>query len=66
MIQKKRSLLTVFCREGLKDGAKTKTFNVKSKDTGRIAQMDYMKTEKYKTLYKKRYKIEAKKLTIKK
>lgn len=46
------SLLTVFRRERLKD------------DT-HIAQMDYMKTEEFKTLYKERYKIEAKNAELK-
>lgn len=48
-----------------KDGAKTKTFNVKIKDDTHIAQMDYMKTEEFKTLYKERYKIEAKNAELK-
>lgn len=48
-----------------KNGAKTKTFNVKIKDDTHIAQMDYMKTEEFKTLYKERYKIEAKNAELK-
>ena len=48
-----------------KEGAKTKTFNVKIKDDTHIAQMDYMKTEEFKTLYKERYKIEAKNAELK-
>lgn len=48
-----------------KEGAKTKTFSVKIKDDTHIAQMDYMKTEEFKTLYKERYKIEAKNAEIK-
>ena len=48
-----------------KEGAKTKTFNVKIKNDTHIAQMDYMKTEEFKTLYKERYKIEAKNAELK-
>lgn len=48
-----------------KEGAKTKTFNVKIKDDTHINQMDYMKTEEFKTLYKERYKIEAKNAELK-
>ncbi len=48
-----------------KDGAKTKTFNVKIKDDTHIVQMDYMETEEFKTLYKERYKIEAKNAELK-
>ena len=48
-----------------KDGAKTKTFSVKIKDDTHIAQMDYMETEEFKTLYKERYKIEAKNAELK-
>ena len=48
-----------------KDGAKTKTFNVKIKDDTHIAQMDYMETEEFKNLYKERYKIEAKNAELK-
>lgn len=43
-----------------KEGAKSKTYNVKIKDDTHIKQMDYMETDGLKTLYKKRYKIEAK------
>ncbi len=48
-----------------KEGAKTKTFNVKIKDDTHIAQMDYMETEEFKNLYKERYKIEAKNAELK-
>jgi IS5 family transposase len=48
-----------------KEGAKTKTFNVKIKNDIHITQMDYMKTEEFKTLYKERYKIEAKNAELK-
>lgn len=48
-----------------KEGAKTKTFNVKIKDDTHINQMDYMQTEEFKTLYKERYKIEAKNAELK-
>jgi len=48
-----------------KEGSKTKTFNVKIKDDTHIAQMDYMETEEFKTLYKERYKIEAKNAELK-
>lgn len=48
-----------------KDGAKTKTFSVKIKDDTHITQMDYMETEEFKTLYKERYKIEAKNAELK-
>jgi len=43
-----------------KEGAKTKTFNVRIKEDIHIAQMEYMKTEEFQKLYKQRYKIEAK------
>lgn len=43
-----------------KEGAISKTYSIKIKDDTHIAQMDYMKTEEFKTLYKERYKIEAK------
>lgn len=49
-----------------KDGAKTKIFNVKIKDDTHIVQMDYMKTEEFKTLYKDCHKMETKKCRIKK
>lgn len=48
-----------------KEGAKTKTYNVKIKDDIHIAQMDYMKTEEFKKLYSERYKIEAKNAELK-
>ena len=48
-----------------KEGAKAKTYSVKIKDNTHIAQMDYMKTEEFKTLYKERYKIEAKNAELK-
>lgn len=48
-----------------KEGTKTKTFNVKIKNNTHIAQMDYMETEEFKTLYKERYKIEAKNAELK-
>ena len=48
-----------------KEDTKTKTFNVKIKDDTHIAQMDYMKTEEFKNLYKERYKIEAKNAELK-
>ena len=48
-----------------KDGAKTKTYNVKIKDDTHINQMDYMETEEFKTLYAERYKIEAKNAELK-
>ena len=48
-----------------KEGAKTKTYNVKIKDDVHIAQMDYMKTDEFKKLYSERYKIEAKNAELK-
>lgn len=48
-----------------KDGAKTKTYNVKIKDDTHIKHMDYMETEEFKNLYKERYKIEAKNAELK-
>lgn len=48
-----------------KEGAKTKTYNVKIKDDTHIKHMDYMETEKFKNLYKERYKIEAKNAELK-
>ena len=48
-----------------KEGAKTKTYNVKIKDDTHIKHMDYMKTEEFKKLYKERYKIEAKNAELK-
>ena len=54
-------------REGCyKEGAKTKTYNVKIKDNTHIKHMDYMETEEFKNLYKERYKIEAKNAELKK
>ena len=49
-----------------KDGANTKTYNVKIKDDTHIKHMDYMETEEFKSLYKERYKIEAKNAELKK
>ena len=43
-----------------KEGAKTKTFSIKIKDDTHIKHMDYMESDEFKTLYKERYKIEAK------
>ena len=48
-----------------KEGARTKTFNIKIKDDTHITHMDFMKTEEFKTLYKERYKIEAKNAELK-
>lgn len=48
-----------------KEGAKTKTYNVKIKDDVHVVQMDYMKTEEFKNLYSERYKIEAKNAELK-
>lgn len=48
-----------------KEGAKTKTFNVKIKDETHIEHMDYMNTEEFKNLYTERYKIEAKNAELK-
>lgn len=48
-----------------KDGANTKTFNVKIKDNTHVKHMDYMKSEEFKKLYKERYKIEAKNAELK-
>ena len=48
-----------------KEGAKSKTYNVTIKKDIHIEQMDYMKTEEFKTLYKERYKIEAKNAELK-
>lgn len=48
-----------------KEGAKTKTFNVKIKDNAHIKHMDYMETDEFKNLYKERYKIEAKNAELK-
>ena len=43
-----------------KDGAKTKTYNIKIKQDSHIKHMDYMETDEFKELYSERYKIEAK------
>ena len=48
-----------------KDGAKSKTYNVTIKNDIHIKYMDYMKTEEFKQLYSKRYKIEAKNSELK-
>ena len=48
-----------------KEGAKTKSYNVTIKKDVHIAQMDYMETEEFKTLYSERYKIEAKNSELK-
>ena len=48
-----------------KEGAKSKTYNVTIKKDIHIEQMDYMETEEFKTLYKERYKIEAKNAELK-
>ena len=48
-----------------KDGAKSKTYNVLIKKDIHINHMDYMETEEFKTLYKERYKIEAKNAELK-
>ena len=48
-----------------KEGAKTKTYSVKIKDSTHIEHMDYMKTKEFKNLYKERYKIEAKNAELK-
>lgn len=49
-----------------KAGSKTKTYSVKIKDDIHIKHMDYMNTEEFKSLYKERYKIEAKNAELKK
>ena len=48
-----------------KEGAKSKTYNVIIKKDIHIEQMDYMKTDEFKTLYSERYKIEAKNAELK-
>ena len=48
-----------------KEGAKAKTFSVKIKEDTHIKQMDYMKTDEFKKIYKERYKIEAKNAELK-
>ena len=48
-----------------KEGAKSKTYSVKIKNNAHIKHMDYMNTEEFKSLYKERYKIEAKNAELK-
>ena len=48
-----------------KEGSKTKSYNVTIKKDIHLNHMDYMKTEEFKTLYKERYKIEAKNAELK-
>ncbi len=48
-----------------KEGAQTKSYNVTLKKDIHINQMDYMETDEFKTLYKERYKIEAKNAELK-
>lgn len=48
-----------------KEGAKSKTYSVKIKDDTHIKHMGYMKSEEFKSLYKERYKIEAKNAELK-
>lgn len=48
-----------------KEGAKTKTYNVTIKSTEHIEQEQFQNTEQFKTLAKKRYKIEAKNSELK-
>ena len=48
-----------------KEGSKTKSYNVTIKKDVHLNHMDYMKTEEFKTLYKERYKIEAKNAELK-
>lgn len=48
-----------------KEGSKFKTYNVTIKKEAHIKHMDYMKTEEFKSLYKERYKIEAKNSELK-
>jgi len=48
-----------------KEGAKTKTYNVKIKEDTHIKHMEYMETEEFKELYSERYKIEAKNAELK-
>lgn len=48
-------------REGCyKEGSKSKTYSVKIKTQEQIKHMEYMDSEEFSTLYKERYKIEAK------
>ena len=48
-----------------KEGSKSKTYSVKIKNDAHIKHMDYMKSEEFKSLYKERYKIEAKNAELK-
>ena len=48
-----------------KADAKTKTYNVTIKKDVYVKHMDYMNTEEFKSLYKERYKIEAKNAELK-
>lgn len=48
-----------------KEGLKTKSYNVTIKKDIHLNHMDYMKTEEFKTIYKERYKIEAKNAELK-
>ncbi len=48
-----------------KEGANTKTYNVRIIDDVHIKHMDYMETEEFKELYSERYKIEAKNSELK-
>ena len=54
-----------FKNDCYKEGAKTKTYNVKIKDDIHISQMDYMETNEFKEMYSERYKIEAKNAELK-
>lgn len=48
-----------------KAGAKSKTYSVTIKSDTHTAQMEYMETDEFKTLYRERYKIEAKNAELK-
>ena len=48
-----------------KEGSKFKTYSVKIKEDIHVEHMNYMETEEFKTLYKERYKIEAKNAELK-
>lgn len=48
-----------------KEGAKSKTYDVKIKSDVHIKHMNYMETEEFKELYSERYKIEAKNSELK-
>ena len=48
-----------------KEGSKSKSYSVTIKKDIHIKQMDYMKTEEFSTLYRERYKIEAKNAELK-